>query len=82
MRLRNVIPKTPVVLQEFRIEFLAGRGAETHEGIDVHGRSEGINYQADEGPDSGSRDPSEGPISAARHFDGKERYSGLYPKSL
>src|SRR3546814_3393209 len=40
--------------------FLAGDGSESDESFEIHGRTEGVRYQAGQGRHSGGRDLSEG----------------------
>jgi hypothetical protein len=61
---------------------LAGREAESHEGIEVFGRAEGVHHQAGRRRHAGGRDLPQGGVSHATYFNWKKKYAGLLPTEM
>ena len=73
----------PLEAGVFRYVFLAGRGADSHEGIEVHGgaRQAFILKQGEEGTPVAEICRKAG-ISQATYFNWKKRYGGLLPDEM
>ena len=71
------------MVRVFRIGSLAGRGAETDEGIEVHGRARGafIIKQAEDGTPVAEVCRKAG-ISSTTFFNWKNTYAGLMPSEM
>lgn len=71
------------MVRVFRIESLAGRGAESYEGEQVHGRARQafIIKQAEDGATIAEVCRKAG-ISSATFFNWKKKYAGLMPSEM
>ena len=61
---------------------MAGRGAETHEGIEVHGRAKGAHHQAGGGWHAWVEVCRKAGISTPTFFNWKQKYVGLMPSEM
>jgi hypothetical protein len=68
---------------EFSARFsLAGRAAETHKSIEVHGRAEDIHHQSERGRyDRFAGLPQSG-ISQTTHFNWKKKHANILPTDM
>ena len=66
----------------FRYAFLAGRGAESHEGEQVFGRPKGVHHQAGRRRNTVAEICRKAGISQATYFNWKKKYAGLLPTEM